>query len=408
MIVDCLSPLLTATDVTSYPVLSGFNPTLGREISIFYPPSVSTPPVTAEAGVVQTSTFFTVSGGTLEHSSLLTSEIDYDLGGGFLIHDEIEGGEVIQVSCDGLCEAYCCMKSELDRYNNAVCKGNAAVVKESQNILSLMAVNAELARIAMECGKGNDVEAYLAKIQELGSCSGDCDCDDGTPALVTGLISGGGGHSVVAAGNGIEVGTVDNGNFITYTVSLPAATLTKINNSFNSTVAAGNNVTVDVVVDGSGNKTFTVNAVVANILSFIANIDLTTVGPNFPDYTIESETISGTLFQTPTFDREGSDAYAAWAEKGNYQEISGFQIAATNDYKVHIELVEFLFDPSAIAPFSQDDFERISASIIADVRNKATGAFKFRLSDPAGGFALSNNNMVDGYNNMKIAVTITE
>jgi hypothetical protein len=406
MTVDCLSPLLTSTDVTAYPVINGINPTLDRDINISYPPSVNQPSVSSSSGVVQTSTFYTVSGGTLEHSSYLISAIDYDLGGGFLISDEIEGGKVIQVSCDGLCEAYCCMKSEWSRYEKAISSGNSAVVKESREILSLMAVNAELARIAMECGKGNDVEGYLVEIQELGSCSGDCDCDDGTPTLVTGLVSGSGGNSVVEAGNGMVVTSVDNGTFITYTVSLPTATTDKINNSFNSTVDAGNNVTVDVVVNGD-EKIFTVNAVVGNVLSFIANIDLTPAAPNFPSYTIESETIAGTLFQTPTvFKREGTEVYATWLNGSSYQEISGFQIAPTDDYKVSAEIVELNYVPTLFT--TQAFMEKFGRAYVAEIRHKESGLFRFRISDPSTGAGLTNNDSQDLLTSIKVAITITE
>jgi len=200
MTVDCIIPQLTSTDNTPYTV-DGVSPTtIVRDHRIQYPPSTNQADVAGVGPVIQTSTVFTIKGQALQHSADLVSTITYDIATDYVVTDIITGNGFIQVTCDAeLCDVYCCLKSQWNRYQTQLGVNKSAAANEL-GVLTEMLDNASLLKIAIDCGKTTDISGFSAEINRLGNCTEGCDCDDGTPQLVTGLGVGSGGIVVVDSG----------------------------------------------------------------------------------------------------------------------------------------------------------------------------------------------------------------
>lgn len=252
-IVDCLSPLFTSDDVTDY-TSNGVLPALVRTHTLNYPfgsAGEGTPIVTA-GQTITTSTFYNGT-QTTEISSILT----YTFTDGLIVTDTVTGNKELLVDCQFICSIFCCLRS---LYNNR--ENNRGVNQVEFNKFSALfnevMSTVELALVAISCGKVAEVEGYLNLIKTIANCTDDCSCNDGTPSLVTGL--GGSGVNVVVQSGGapITVTSMTAGSTTTYTVTLDAAFVNKVNNSYNTVVAAGTNITVSSATVGD-TTTYTVN-----------------------------------------------------------------------------------------------------------------------------------------------------
>jgi hypothetical protein len=116
----------------------------------------------------------------------------------------------------------------------------------------------QLAKLAIECGKPDDVNGYLERMKLIGNFTDDCSCSS-EAGLVTGL-GGAGNTTIVESGDATVVVTpVVVGSTTTYTVTLSTTFVNFVNTLYAAVVAPGDNITV---VDSgviAGVRTFTVN-----------------------------------------------------------------------------------------------------------------------------------------------------
>lgn len=398
---DCVKPLLKSSDATSY-LVNAVDPTIVRVHKIIYPASLNKADVTGTGKVLETNTFYTIKGSTLQHSSSLTSTLTYTYATDFIVTDEITGSAYNDVECDAqLCDIYCCLRAEWNRFQDYKDTNARLAAKHLANWLQMMALSEKI-RIALDCGKGDHVSGYVATIRKLGNCESGCGCDDGTPALVTGL--GGGTDTVIvdSGGTPITVTKVVSGTTTTYTVALAAATVTKINALRNATVTAGTGVTVDTTTDADGNKTykvsFTDTTVEPNILSFKVDLALTTSAP--PVITVSDISKYGTAFQNPTL-TNGNTTQADWKNKNNCFTLKTFWASqGSKNYKAHIEILS-----TQAATQGSAGGCGVSRPIEVEIVDNSSTTLDFRFVYASG--ALITGKFLNLFTNIKLALTLT-
>lgn len=396
---DCVKPLLKSVDSTSY-LVNSVDPTIVRDHKIIYPASLNIADVTGTGGTLETNVFYTIKESTLQHSSSLTSTLTYIYANDFIVTDSITGAAYNDVACDAqLCDIYCCLRAEWNRYESHKNTNERLARDHLANWHQMIGLSEEI-RIALECGKGNDISGYVATIQELGNCEAGCGCDDGEPALVTGLGGGTGTVVVESGGSPIIVTKTVEGTTTTYTVSLADETVTKINNLYNTTLSEGAGVTITETVDVNGNInyeiTFTDTSVEPDILSFNVNFDISTNSP--PVITISDVSKYGSAFKTLTLAITNTNPIQAdWLSKNAVFILDGFWLSqGFKNYKVHIEILKHTF-----ARFPMPVIGRGFDSQVI-VNNSTNLHFRFADTD---GFGITGN-MIRFYSNIKLSITL--
>ena len=339
MSVDCITPLLTATDDSAY-TINGVSPTVVRDFKIHYPPSTPTADVTGTAASLNTQVFYTVANSTVEHSSSLTSTLTYLFDAANLIYviDEVTGSEFIQVACDGdICDIYCCLRSQWNRYTNA--SNTTTAQKELAKFEKIVALSS-LVGNAVRCGKNTHISDYVSEILKIAECDAGCSCDDGKPQLVTGLAVNG-NNVIVDAGAGVSVTAVSGGGSTTYTVSLTTANVNKLAATYNSVVSAGTNissVTSNSVTSGDVTTiTYTVNAIDTVVDSQFVRVGFTINPSSVPTIAISSQKQYGSAFTTVNqtggteFVKNENDAsFSDWETKFTEFTVSNFGTVGSN------------------------------------------------------------------------------
>ena len=252
--VDCISPLFTSVDSTNY-IVNGITPSIIRQHSVTFP---------VGSGLsTQTSASITMSFGAEEfangtQTTGIVSSVEYTNTDGLIIRDLISGYLEIQVNCQSVCSIYCGMRSIEQQMANALTMGSTTQYNELSNKFSTIMGIVGLAKIAIECGKNDDVTGYLTLAKSIGNFTDDC-CNCGTtPALVTGL-AGLVDDVVVQSGDAtVVVNSVSGGGTTTYTVTINPTFINTVNTLFNTAVAAGDNITVSSSTVGIL-TTYTVN-----------------------------------------------------------------------------------------------------------------------------------------------------
>ncbi len=222
--VDCITPLFTSNDITEYDV-DGVTPTKTEVHTIYYPNGSAGQgsPVVGAGVTLSTGTFYN---GT--QTTTILSDLEYTFSDGLTVIDQIEGSKEILVDCTYICAIYCCLRAAEQRMENnrGVNQVKFNLYKdEFEQIMALV----QLSKLAIECGKDDDVNGYLTQIKSIANCTDDCSCGD-TPSLVTGIGGGGGGgqiYDVVSANADITVSSNTVGNTTTFTLTnnIPAFTL---------------------------------------------------------------------------------------------------------------------------------------------------------------------------------------
>jgi len=168
--VNCVAPLLKSVDNTIYPI-GGVTPTIDRTHTLFYPAVLQLSPLVGTGNIIETSTFFTE-----QHSSKIEADLTYVFPT-YTVTDTIEGSETINVECDAmLCDIYCCMAAEFNRYHRNQNKNTVEGNIHFQNWIKMMGL-ATMIRIALECGKQADINDYVNQILALGECKKGCGCE---------------------------------------------------------------------------------------------------------------------------------------------------------------------------------------------------------------------------------------
>ena len=106
------------------------------------------------------------------------------------ILDEITAVEnKIEVeSITSICDLYCCVKDFLTRLR----QGTSTQKNALRQLAGEVAIYLEMISDAYACGKGDDINTYVAAIKDLVGCNDDCGCGSGTTPTVIQAISVGG------------------------------------------------------------------------------------------------------------------------------------------------------------------------------------------------------------------------
>lgn len=399
--VDCISPLFTSVDVTDYTV-NGVAPTITRTHTLNYPfgSAGEGSPLVSSAQTITTSTFYNGT-QTTEISTIL----GYTFSDGLIVSDTVTGTKEILVDCTFICSIYCCLRS---LYNNR--ENNRGVNQIEFNKYSALfdevMSTVEIAMQAIDCGKTTDVNGYLTTIKTIANCTDDCSCNDGTPSLVTGL--GGSGLIVVVQSGGapITVSSITVGMTTTYTVTLSAAFVSKVNASYNTVVAAGTNVTVTGPVIVGDVHTYTVNAVLPTTLNTqqsrcliqYSNFAAPTVVVTVTDNVSEGSNMTPMVVASA-----GAVGVGLWKFQENLYNVTGFQTASNSTFKPFISF-EQLESQTLLGVVTTQANQFLSAMPV-DIRilNIGSESFDFQFVEKATGLPLSNYAMVFWY---KIMVNI--
>ena len=344
MTADCIIPLLDSTDNTPYTV-GGVTPVIVRDHRIQFPASTNTPEVTGTGKVLSTNTLFSLANQSLQHSSSITSTLTYTFAFDFIVTDSVSGNGFIDVTCDAqLCDLYCCIRAEFNRFLDAIGVNQVQQNLHFANWQEMIGI-AEQIRIAQDCGKGSDIPALVDRVLKLGNCEAGCGCDDGEPQLVTGLGGGSGITVVDSGGVPIIVTPVINGNTTTYTVSLEASFVSKVNGLFNTTLTAGANVTITPTIDGSGNidylVDFTPAEAVPDILSFKHLITINDQG-TIPVFTVDALSRSGSAFDLGVSVDNDNGGTPAWLGNNTQFTIKNiWSNQGAKQFKTNIDIIDF-------------------------------------------------------------------
>jgi hypothetical protein len=388
MSVDCVTPLLTATDKSNYTVNS-VTPSITRDFKIHYPPSVNQADVTGTASTLSTRTFYTIADSTLEHSSSLTSSLSYLFDAVELIYviDSVTGRDVIQVACNGdICDIYCCLRSQYTRYNRYVGSDAVRATEELKKLNEIIQL-ASLVGMAVRCGKNDHISGYVAEILEIADCDAGCSCIDGEPQLVTGLAVNG-NDVEVEAGTGLAVSSVTGGDgTVTYTVALSATNIQKLANLKNTELVAGTNIAVPkstATVGGVSTDTWTLNATDTVVESLFVRMSLTFANGVVPVIAVETQKEYGSSFGTVNqtggteFVLNNFDTnYTEWATNLTSFTIGNFFSGGAVDYFPELQVVN-ITKPSA------GDEVSWTNNLTAQITSMDTNDFEVRFTDELG------------------------
>jgi hypothetical protein len=386
MTADCVTPLLSAIDNSSYTVNS-VAPTVVRDFKIHYPPSTPTADVTGTASPLTTRVFYTVADSTVEHSSSLTSTLTYLFGADDLIYviDEVTGSDVIQVACNGdICDIYCCIRSQWSRYNEAKSTDSVLAQKEYAKFEKVVAL-ASLVGNAVRCGKNDHISDYVSEILLIANCDAGCSCNDGTPQLVTGLAVNG-NNVVIVGGTGIEAPSVDGGGTTTYTVALSTENINKLAATYNRALTAGTNVTsITEVSSTSGDvttKTSTINVDSMYNEELLVRVLVTMNSAAVPTISITNQKEYGSTFAT--VNQTGGTEFLLNNNNGSFGDWSSLHtdftvgnfFSSSKDYYPEVKIVNIVKATGTVSNYTNN--------IDVAITTMSASEFGLRFSDKDG------------------------
>jgi len=294
--VDCVSPLFTSTDATNYVVNSTSPTSIVRQHLLQFPLGSGLSTLTSASSVI-TAGFEGFANGT--QSTQITSTLTYVFSDELIILDTVTAAQEVVVDCTYICAVYCGLRSIEQQMVAAQC--NPSEYSRLQMLFAQLMALAQLAKLAIECGKPTDVTGYLDRMREIGNFTDDCSCGSSEAGLVTGL-GGAGNTTVVESGDSVVIVTpVTVGTTTTYTVTLSTGFIASVTGHYNTVVAAGTNIT-SIADSGivAGVRTFTVNAATQTIAipPIVLSNNLTSVSTSgagtdpLMTYTIPADTLA--------------------------------------------------------------------------------------------------------------------
>lgn len=394
---SCTTPIISSVDNTSY-TKNLVTPTITRLHKIYYPASLSLSPISGTGATVSTSTFYAVANQSIQYSATLTSTLSYNLGNDFYISDSVAGNGYIDVLCDNsLCSIYCALRAQYNRWQNLKGTGQRET-EEKAKFYSMMSI-AQLAGIAIDCGKSSQVEGYVDQIKAIGNFNDDCSCGDSSePTLVVGL--GSAGTIVVDAGSGISVSAATGGSSTTYTVALESSLLTKLNASYNSVVSAGNGISIAVATAADGTKTYTVtNTFTQTQPNSVDSIKTITLASGaLPVIASESAKTYGTTLQDVTLEANYDTSVSSWQNNPAFFTISNFFTGASANFYPSVDIIYSLKTGFSLNPYTRP--------YVAEIINYDATTIQFRLTHRATGAAVTGFGLDSQYSSLKILIKI--
>lgn len=374
--VDCIQPLISVSDSTDY-VVNSITPSYNRTLTLQYPANSGGATITNTTSSTITSDELYNGLQVATVSTILSYEMDTDL----YVVDTVSGTKSINVDCSYVCQLYCCLKSLNSRKENARGVNDYLFQQLESQFTDCMNI-LELLFLAIDCGKQEDANNYISKIKQIADCSDDCSCTDGTPSRVTGLGIQNVNVEVVSGGSPITVSSNTSGGITTYTVSFSSSLVTKINNSYNTVVVAGTNITVTDSGIVNDVRTFTVNSSVSLKDSMYFRVDLTFTPPSSISISTGSIEIDGSNFQNPTV--------GTVATTNNLFRISGFMVTPNNNYKAFVEgvqtgVITFYSQATGLSAYDSASAQYNNSNLFdVKILNMQSDQFDFRFVDNNG------------------------
>jgi hypothetical protein len=338
--VDCLTPNFTSVDDTNYTVNAVLPTTLARTHTLNFPfgSAGEGSPIVSATDTISTGTFYQGT-QTTEISTVLvyTYPVTTGVVPTFQVKDTVTGAKEVKVDCTFICKIVCCIRSLYNRTESY--RGvNEVLFCESEATFNYVMSLVELAFLSIDCGKANDVNTYLSKIQTLANCTDDCSCNDGAASLVVGLGGVAGISVVVSGGAPITVTGVTVGTTTTYTITFDPTLVTKINNAYNTIVVGDSGVSVTDSGVVAGVRTFTLNssALYKDRLEFKVTMTWanSVVSPANVIIAISDVVVFGTKFQAPSIESY-DNLNLNWKNLNNTWRLYDFYTSSPSDnYKI--------------------------------------------------------------------------
>ena len=390
--INCLVPKVVMTDATNY-TQDNIIPTIVRAMKLHYPPSLNLSDITGTGITLSTTVVYT---GAQSGSTTTTLTYTYS---DHTVSDSVTGDTAYDVVCDGdLCDIYCCMSSTWTRYTNNKSKNPSFADGELTKWIRMMGLS-EMIRTALECGKDTDISGYRDEILELGDCKVGCGCNDGDPVAVTGLGATGNTVAVASGGAPITVSSAEAGGITTYTVTLAAATVSKINAQYNTVVAAGTGISVAIATAADGTKTYTVTNTTTptDLMSFDLTINLTNSA--VPTFGFTNITTTGSYFLGDNLNVDNRETtFSVWEKSFIGFELNTFLEAAGAGAQVAKPLMQVISstpnDAAYVDKFS-NVYDQQFPYNLQIVKSTAT-TVQFRFVDANSNALVPGSKMVTG------------
>lgn len=395
--VDCVSPLFTTVDATSY-IVNLFAPTtLTRTLTLDYPfgSAGQGHPLTSSGTTISTGVFYNGTQTTTVSTVLIYTLSATGAYVTFTISDTVTGAKEVLVDCTFICAISCCIQALETRLSNAANGVNNVLYEQYQEQFTLVMSYVELALLAISCGQSSKVNGYIAKIQTIAECTSGCDCATGSPSLVVGL--GGSSVNVVVASGGSPIIVTSNvvSGTTTYTITLDSSFVSTVNNSYNTTLTSSD-ASVAIATSGSNPKNYDLSVTFPTVQNRIEmKVTVTYASPvsSTADVTIGigSVLVTGTKFQTPTIALD-DPTNPSWLILANVIKVTNFFTgAADNNYKI------ILSDNAGLEGTTLALQKNLPLTLrtVPFGRNDTAGVFYFQtvLSSGVGIYPPTNGNM---------------
>lgn len=250
---DCLSPLFLSVDNTDY-VKTGTVLTMVRTHTLYFPAGSAGfgSPITSTGATIPTSVFYP---GT--QTTSISTTLSYVFADGLVVQDLVSGSKAFLVDCKDVCNIMCCIINFESQMTSMRTSNYQKYLDDFRYQWTEIMGYVGMIRLAISCGDPADVSGYLQKIKDIANCTDACCTAADNFAPVQGL----GAINVIVQSGGLPVvvTAVVAAGTTTYTITLSDAFIAKVNNSYNSIVAPGDNIGVTVVTAVDGTKTYTVN-----------------------------------------------------------------------------------------------------------------------------------------------------
>lgn len=250
---NCVNPSFVSQDVTNYDVNS-VTPTIVRTHKLYYPDGNvdGATFLSSAAATIQTGTFYD---GT--QTTTISTSCSYLFSDGLTVFTVVTGRQEFKVDCTFVCSVLCCLNTY--RTNMLAQQGvNDVKFQEMSKTFSLAVGLVSTAKFNIECGLPDNVNDLLNEAYRLTNCTADCTCSDGPAERVTGLGGLVSVSVVDSGGSPVIVTPVTVGTTTTYTVTLSASFVSKVNASYNTAITAGYGINSSLVVAGDL-KTYTLS-----------------------------------------------------------------------------------------------------------------------------------------------------
>lgn len=218
-----VTPTMTATDNTNY-VVDSVTPTINRTMTLYYPPSTGAGSTSSSNSSFSVSTFYTTTQElTLVSlplwdftSKLSTTETNSFTSGNLTINlnDKVTANDDYDVKTTStLCNLICGLRAFETRMSEAR-TNNPSLYQQLAANAGRIGFYISLIETSYRCDKTDEINDYVIEINRLTNATGDCNCSDGEPTLITSITNG-----ITPTSNFYWYTNTTGGNLASYTES---------------------------------------------------------------------------------------------------------------------------------------------------------------------------------------------